>query len=75
MYVSQFTYLHPYLATSQPRSFEVFHFLHVPEIHDLATSFPLIQLHKTGSVESLKLFNACPYTEPTPAIPYVRLFF
>ncbi|KIM53640.1 hypothetical protein SCLCIDRAFT_428502 [Scleroderma citrinum Foug A] len=57
-------------AGVHPRSFEVFHFLHVPEVHDLATSFPLIQLHKTGSVESLKLFNACPYTEPTPAIPY-----
>ncbi|KAI6154828.1 FAD binding domain-containing protein [Pisolithus tinctorius] len=54
----------------QPRTFEVFHFLHVPEIHERATFLPLLQEHNRGSLEARKTFAMSPYTEPTPAIPY-----
>ncbi|KAI6098041.1 FAD binding domain-containing protein [Pisolithus thermaeus] len=54
----------------QPRTFEVFHFLHVPEIHERATFIPLLQEHNRGSLEPLNTFPMAPYTEPTPAIPY-----
>ncbi|KAI6117888.1 hypothetical protein EV401DRAFT_2179727 [Pisolithus croceorrhizus] len=56
----------------QPRTFEVFHFLRVPEIHERATFIPLLQEHNRGSLEPLNTFPMAPYTEPTPAIPYVR---
>ncbi|KAI6108283.1 FAD binding domain-containing protein [Pisolithus sp. B1] len=56
----------------QPRTFEVFHFLRVPEIHERATFVPLLQEHNRGSLEPLNTFPMAPYTEPTPAIPYVR---
>ncbi|KAI6008121.1 hypothetical protein F5J12DRAFT_905245 [Pisolithus orientalis] len=54
----------------QPRTFEVFHFLHVPEIHERATFLPLLQEHNRGSLEARKTFAMSPYTEPTPSIPY-----
>ncbi|KAI6098040.1 FAD binding domain-containing protein [Pisolithus croceorrhizus] len=54
----------------QPRTFEVFHFLRVPEVHERATFVPLLQQHNRGSLEPLKTFPMTPYTEPTPAIPY-----
>ncbi|KAI5982339.1 FAD binding domain-containing protein [Pisolithus albus] len=54
----------------QPRTFEVFHFLRVPEIHERATFIPLLQEHNRGSLEPLNTFPMAPYTEPTPAIPY-----
>ncbi|KAI6024605.1 FAD binding domain-containing protein [Pisolithus microcarpus] len=54
----------------QPRTFEVFHFLRVPEIHERATFIPLLQEHDRGSLEPLNTFPMAPYTEPTPAIPY-----
>ncbi|KAI6108284.1 FAD binding domain-containing protein [Pisolithus sp. B1] len=54
----------------QPRTFEVFHLLHVPEIHERATFIPVLQQHNRGSLEPLKTFPMTPYTEPTPAIPY-----
>ncbi|KAI5999461.1 FAD binding domain-containing protein [Pisolithus marmoratus] len=57
-------------AGIHPRSFEVFHFLHVPEIHERATFFPRLQEHNKGSLEALNTFAMAPYTEPTPAIPY-----
>ncbi|KAI5988820.1 FAD binding domain-containing protein [Pisolithus albus] len=54
----------------QPRTFEVFHFLRVPEIHECATFIPLLQEHNRGSLEPLNTFPMAPYMEPTPAIPY-----
>ncbi|KAI6003386.1 hypothetical protein EDC04DRAFT_1022146 [Pisolithus marmoratus] len=59
-------------ATIQPRTFEVFHFLHVPEIHERATTFLLLQEHDRGSLEPRNTFPMVGYTEPTAAIPYVR---
>ncbi|KAI6108243.1 FAD binding domain-containing protein [Pisolithus sp. B1] len=55
---------------TQPRTFEVFHFLHAPEIHERATFFPPLQEHDKGLLEPLNIFSMAPYTEPTPAIPY-----
>ncbi|KAH7925919.1 hypothetical protein BV22DRAFT_1128595 [Leucogyrophana mollusca] len=52
-----------------PRSLELFHFLEVPEVDEVGRSLPLIQVYKPGTVEPLKSFPMCPYTEPTPAIP------
>ncbi|KAI5982313.1 FAD binding domain-containing protein [Pisolithus albus] len=57
-------------AGIQPRTFEVFHLLRVPEIHERATPVPPAQTHQRGSLEPLKTFNVVDYTEPTPAIPY-----
>ncbi|KAI6105229.1 FAD binding domain-containing protein [Pisolithus croceorrhizus] len=57
----------------QPRTFEVFHFLRVPEIHERATPIPLIQEHNKGSLEPLNTFAAMDYMEPTPAIPYYNI--
>ncbi|KAI6108246.1 FAD binding domain-containing protein [Pisolithus sp. B1] len=57
-------------AGIHPRTFEVFHFLHVPEIHERATFFPPLQEHDKGSLKPLSTFSIAPYTEPTPAIPY-----
>ncbi|KAI6018035.1 hypothetical protein PISMIDRAFT_690216 [Pisolithus microcarpus 441] len=54
----------------QPRTFEVFHFLRVPEINERATLIPPLQEHNKGSLEALKTFTMSSYTEPTPAIPY-----
>ncbi|KAI6117898.1 FAD binding domain-containing protein [Pisolithus croceorrhizus] len=62
----------PYRAdhVAQPRTFEVFHFLHVPEIHERATPIPPIQEHNKGTFEPRNTFSMVDYTEPTPAIPY-----
>ncbi|KAI6105247.1 FAD binding domain-containing protein [Pisolithus croceorrhizus] len=57
-------------AGIHPRTFEVFHFLHVPEIHERATFFPPLQEHHKGSLEPLNTFSMAPYKEPAPAIPY-----
>ncbi|KAI6108293.1 FAD binding domain-containing protein [Pisolithus sp. B1] len=57
-------------AGIHPRTFEVFHFLHVPEIHERATCFPPLQEHDKGSLEPLNTFSMTSYKEPTPAIPY-----
>ncbi|KAI6099524.1 FAD binding domain-containing protein [Pisolithus croceorrhizus] len=54
----------------QPRTFEVFHFLRVPEINERATFVLPLQEHNKGSLEALKTFTVSPYTEPTPSIPY-----
>ncbi|KAI6117244.1 FAD binding domain-containing protein [Pisolithus croceorrhizus] len=54
----------------QPRTFEVFHFLRVPEISECATFVLPLQEHNKGSLEALKTFTVSPYTEPTPSIPY-----
>ncbi|KAI6117275.1 FAD binding domain-containing protein [Pisolithus croceorrhizus] len=54
----------------KPRTFEVFHFLRVPEIHERATPVLPIKQYQRGSVEPFKMFSMVDYTEPTPAIPY-----
>ncbi|KAI6096480.1 FAD binding domain-containing protein [Pisolithus croceorrhizus] len=57
-------------AGIQPRTFEVFHFLGVPEVHERASPVLPIQEHNRGSLEPLKTFRMIDYAEPTPAIPY-----
>ncbi|KAH7928575.1 hypothetical protein BV22DRAFT_192143 [Leucogyrophana mollusca] len=52
-----------------PRSLELFHFLEVPEVDEIGKPFNLIQAYKPGTVEPLKTFPMCAYTEPTPAFP------
>ncbi|KAH7930836.1 hypothetical protein BV22DRAFT_1124599 [Leucogyrophana mollusca] len=52
-----------------PRALELFHFLEVPEVDEVARPVPLLRIYKPGSVEPLKTFPMSPYTEPTPAIP------
>ncbi|KAI6033342.1 FAD binding domain-containing protein [Pisolithus marmoratus] len=54
----------------QPHTFDVFHLLCVPEIHEHATPFLPLQEHNRGSLEPLKTFSMVEYMEPTPAIPY-----
>ncbi|KAI6033336.1 FAD binding domain-containing protein [Pisolithus marmoratus] len=54
----------------QPRTFEVFHFLQIPEIHERATPFLPMQEHNRGSLDPLHTFLMVEYTEPTPEIPY-----
>ncbi|KAI6117272.1 FAD binding domain-containing protein [Pisolithus croceorrhizus] len=54
----------------QPRTFEVFHFLRVPEVNERSTFIPPLQEHNKGSLDALKTFVMSPYTEPTPTIPY-----
>ncbi|KAI6033338.1 FAD-binding monooxygenase [Pisolithus marmoratus] len=49
----------------QPRTFEVFHFLRVPEIHGRATPFLPLQEHNRGSLEPHNTFPIVEYTEPT----------
>ncbi|KIK12276.1 hypothetical protein PISMIDRAFT_76704, partial [Pisolithus microcarpus 441] len=60
-------------AGIQPRTFEVFHFLRAPEIHERATPVLPIQEHKRGSLEPLQTFSMIDYMEPTPAIPYSNM--
>ncbi|KAI5988780.1 hypothetical protein EDD15DRAFT_1358814 [Pisolithus albus] len=57
-------------AGIQPRTFEVFHFLRAPEIHERATPVLLIQRHKRGSLEPLETFSMIDYMVPPLAIPY-----
>ncbi|KAI5988747.1 FAD binding domain-containing protein [Pisolithus albus] len=60
-------------AGIQPRTFEVFHFLRAPEIHERATPVLPIQRHSKGSLEPLQTFSMIDYMEPTPAIPYSNM--
>ncbi|KIJ19100.1 hypothetical protein PAXINDRAFT_166970 [Paxillus involutus ATCC 200175] len=53
-----------------PRTFEVFHFLHVPEIHETAKPIVPVREYKPGTLEPTKTFSMAPYNEPTPSIPY-----
>lgn len=55
----------------QPRTFEVFHFLRVPEVNERSTFIPPLQEHNKRSLDALKTFVMSPYTEPTPTIPYM----
>ncbi|KAI6016650.1 hypothetical protein BKA83DRAFT_2006454 [Pisolithus microcarpus] len=54
----------------QPRTFEAFHFLRAPEIHERATPALPVQEHKRGLFEPLQMFSMIGYMEPTPTIPY-----
>ncbi|KAI6008112.1 FAD binding domain-containing protein [Pisolithus orientalis] len=54
----------------QPRTFELFHILRIPEIHERAVVLPPVHEYNKGSLEVLRTFIMSPYTEPTPAIPY-----
>ncbi|KAF9219598.1 hypothetical protein BS17DRAFT_804337 [Gyrodon lividus] len=53
-----------------PRTFEVFHFLRVPEIHAMARPVLPVREYKPGTIEPTKTFLMMPYNEPTPSIPY-----
>ncbi|KAI6117909.1 FAD-binding monooxygenase [Pisolithus croceorrhizus] len=58
----------------QPHTFEVFHFLRVPKIQERANPILSILEHKRTIVRTSQDFFMVDYTEPTPAIPYVRTF-
>ncbi|KIK98566.1 hypothetical protein PAXRUDRAFT_133959 [Paxillus rubicundulus Ve08.2h10] len=53
-----------------PRTFEVFHFLRVPEIYETAKPILPVREYKPGTIEPTKTFSMAPYNEPTPSIPY-----
>ncbi|KAF9218456.1 hypothetical protein BS17DRAFT_720716, partial [Gyrodon lividus] len=55
-----------------PRSLELFHLLGVPQVQQTSTPILPLRSYKEGSLEPDKTFMMSPYTEPTPAIPYVR---
>ncbi|OJA16660.1 hypothetical protein AZE42_09261 [Rhizopogon vesiculosus] len=54
----------------QPRSLELYNFLDVPEINELANPFPLLRSFTTGTKEPSELQRMFPVIEPTPAIPF-----
>ncbi|KAI5999441.1 hypothetical protein EDC04DRAFT_2612177 [Pisolithus marmoratus] len=54
----------------QPRTFEVFHFLQIPKIHEHATPFLPMQEHNRGSLNPLHMFLMVEHMEPMPEIPY-----
>ncbi|KAG2128040.1 FAD binding domain-containing protein [Suillus bovinus] len=53
-----------------PRSFELFNFLNVLEVNELAKPFPIIRSYEHGTLESPKESSMSPRVEPTPAIPF-----
>ncbi|KAG2153642.1 FAD binding domain-containing protein [Suillus bovinus] len=53
-----------------PRSFELFNFLNVPEVNELAKPIPTIRSHKPGTLESPTDSLLVPHMERTPAIPF-----
>ncbi|KAG1812528.1 uncharacterized protein BJ212DRAFT_1483141 [Suillus subaureus] len=53
-----------------PRSFELFNFLNVPEVNDVAKPFPEIRSYKPGTLEFAIESSIVPLMEPTPAIPF-----
>ncbi|KAG1829222.1 FAD binding domain-containing protein [Suillus subalutaceus] len=53
-----------------PRSIELFNFLSVPEVNDLAKPFPVIRSYKPGTLECAAEFPMVPHMESTPAIPF-----
>ncbi|KAG1742105.1 FAD binding domain-containing protein [Suillus lakei] len=56
-----------------PRTLELFNFLNVPEINNLAKLPPLVRSYRPGTLEPLKDSPLAPHTEPTPAIPFHTL--
>ncbi|KAF9239162.1 FAD binding domain-containing protein [Melanogaster broomeanus] len=56
-----------------PRTFEVFHFLGVPEIHETAKTLIPMREYKLGTLEPSKTYTVVPYNEPDPLIPYNNL--
>ncbi|KAF8712021.1 hypothetical protein AX14_013156 [Amanita brunnescens Koide BX004] len=55
-----------------PRTFEVFHFLDVPEIHDRSTPAIPFREYKPGTLEIVKEFEMFKYIHPTPSVPYTN---
>jgi 2-polyprenyl-6-methoxyphenol hydroxylase-like FAD-dependent oxidoreductase len=54
----------------RPRTFELFNFLNVPEVNDLAKPYLLIRYYKPGTLECEKEVSMIPHMERTPAIPF-----
>ena len=55
----------------QPRTFEAFQFLDVPEIYERGTPGIPCREYKAGTLEMLKEFDMFKSVDPTPSIPYV----
>ncbi|KAG1870457.1 FAD binding domain-containing protein [Suillus tomentosus] len=53
-----------------PRSFELFNFLNVPEVNELAKPFPTIRSYKHGTMEFATESLTTQHVEPTPTIPF-----
>ncbi|KAG1904388.1 FAD binding domain-containing protein [Suillus fuscotomentosus] len=53
-----------------PRSFELFNFLNVPEVNELAKPVSRIRSYKPGTMEIATESLMIPHAEPTPAIPF-----
>ncbi|KAH7915175.1 hypothetical protein BJ138DRAFT_1132799 [Hygrophoropsis aurantiaca] len=54
----------------QPRSLEMFRFLGVPEVDQIAISTPRITIYKPGTLEHLKSFHVTTPMDSSPAFPY-----
>ncbi|KAG2113850.1 FAD binding domain-containing protein [Suillus discolor] len=53
-----------------PRSFELFNFLNVPEVNELAKPVSRLRYYKPGTMEVATESLMVPRVEPTPAIPF-----
>ncbi|KAG2052916.1 hypothetical protein BDR06DRAFT_1021729 [Suillus hirtellus] len=53
-----------------PRSFELFNFLNVPEVYELAKPVLTIRSYKHGTMEFATESLMTQYVEPTPTIPF-----
>ncbi|KAF9230311.1 FAD binding domain-containing protein [Melanogaster broomeanus] len=53
-----------------PRTFEVFHFLGVPEVHETAKAVIPVREYKSGTLEPAKTYMMAAHNEPHPLIPY-----
>ncbi|KAG2052432.1 hypothetical protein BDR06DRAFT_957725 [Suillus hirtellus] len=51
-------------------SFELFNFLNVPEVNELAKPFPTIRSYKHGTMEFATESLTTQHVEPTPTIPF-----
>ena len=63
--------LNAYTIPLQPRTFEAFHFLDIPEIYKRSTPIIPCRQYKPGTLEILKEFEVTKYVDPTPSVPYV----
>ncbi|KAG2153629.1 FAD binding domain-containing protein [Suillus bovinus] len=53
-----------------PRSLELFNFLNVSEVNELARPIPIVHSHKPGTLEFATESSMVPHMERTPAIPF-----
>ncbi|KIJ67510.1 hypothetical protein HYDPIDRAFT_180357 [Hydnomerulius pinastri MD-312] len=53
-----------------PRTFELFHFLRVPEIHSTAHLIPPIREYRPTTLEPSRTFEMVPFQEPQEGVPY-----